>query len=209
MIGNSWTHLLARVVVSPFLGTRLRPNHLTTLRLLSGLAACVCFALGTKPGMGWGGGLWLLSAFLDRADGELARIGNMMSRGGHLYDYYTDCLVNSLFFAAVGLGLRHSWLGHWAILFGIISAAALMAASIFSEQLEQRNPLQTRAYSGRWGFDPDDALYLMAPFAWLNWLSPILVAATVGTTVMMVITWLRLRRMVAAAEPTVGAGSIR
>jgi len=58
-------------------GTRLRPNHLTTGRLLSGLAACVCFGFGTKSGMAWGGGLWLLSAFLDRADGELARIGNM------------------------------------------------------------------------------------------------------------------------------------
>jgi archaetidylinositol phosphate synthase len=40
--------------------------------------------------MAWGGGIWLLSAFLDRADGELARIGDMMSRGGHVYDYYSD-----------------------------------------------------------------------------------------------------------------------
>jgi archaetidylinositol phosphate synthase len=207
MVGNSWTHLLARVVVSPLLGTRVRPNHLTTLRLFSGLAACVCFGLGTKPGMAWGGGLWLLSAFLDRADGELARIGNMMSRRGHLYDYYTDNLVNSLFFAAIGVGLRHSWLGPWAIPFGIVSAVALMACNIFSEQLEQRSPPQTRAYSGRWGFDPDDALYLMAPFAWFDCLSPVLAAAAVGTTVMMIITWLRLRRLVAA--PTAGAGSIR
>jgi hypothetical protein len=28
-----------------------------------------------------------MSAFLDRADGELARIGNMMTPGGHRYDY--------------------------------------------------------------------------------------------------------------------------
>jgi archaetidylinositol phosphate synthase len=208
MIGNSWTHLLARVVISPFLGTRLRPNHLTTLRLLSGLAACVCFGLGTKPGMAWGGGLWLLSAFLDRADGELARIGNMTSRRGHRYDYYTDNVVNSLFFAAIGVGLRHAWLGHWAIPCGVISAAALMTFNIFSGQLEQRGPPQTRAYSGRWGFDPDDALYLMAPFAWLECLSPVLTAAAVDTIVMMVITWLRLRQLLASAAPTVSAGSI-
>ena len=195
MIGNSWTHLLARLVVTPLIGTRLRPNHLTTLRLLSGIAACLCFALGTSAGMLWGGGLWLLSAFLDRADGEMARVGNMMSRGGHLYDYYCDNLVNALFFVAIGIGLRHSWLGHWAIPLGIVSAVALLACNTFSEQLEQRSPSNTRAYSGRWGFDPDDALYLMSPLAWLGWLSPILAAAAIGTTAMMIITWLRLRRL--------------
>jgi phosphatidylglycerophosphate synthase len=204
LIGGSWTHLLARVAVAPFLGTRLRPNHLTSLRLVSGLAACVCFALGA---MGWGGGLWLLSCFFDRADGELARIGNMTSRRGHLYDYYSDVLVNSLFFAAIGVGLRHGWLGHWAIPLGIVTGLALMACCILCEALERRSPPQTRSYAGRWGFDPDDALYLMAPFAWLDWLSPILAAAAVGTTVVMVITWLRLRRLVAA--PKVGAGSVR
>ena len=125
MNGTSWTHLLARIMVAPMIGTGLRPNHLTTLRLLSGVAACVCFAFGTNAGMWWGGGLWLLSAFLDRADGELARIGNMMSRGGHIYDYYTDNLVNSLFFLAIGVGLRHSWLGHWAIPLGGGAGAAV------------------------------------------------------------------------------------
>jgi len=143
MIGNSCTHLLARVVVAPFLGTRLRPSHL-----------------------------------------------------------------NSLFFAAIGVGLHHSWLGHWAIQFGIISAVAPMACNTFSEQLVQRSPPRTRACSGRWGFDPDDALYLMAPFAWLDRLSPVLAAAAVGTTVMTIITWLRLRRIVGVAASTVGAGSI-
>jgi hypothetical protein len=84
-----------------------------------------------------------------------------------------------------------------------------LACCILCEQLERRSPSNTRSYSGRWGFDPDDALYLMAPFAWLDWLSPILAAAAVGTTVMMVITWLRLRRLLAAAAPTVGAGSLQ
>jgi archaetidylinositol phosphate synthase len=205
MIGTSWTHKLARIVIRPFLGTRLRPNHLTTLRLLSGVAACACFALGTEAGMAWGGGVWLVSAFLDRADGELARIGNMMSRGGHIYDYYTDNFVNSLFFVAIGVGLRHGPLGHWAILLGILSAVSLLACNIFSEQLEQRSPPQTRAYSGRWGFDPDDALYLMAPIAWLGWFAPILVAAAIGTTTMMIITLVRLRRLMASARPTVDA----
>jgi archaetidylinositol phosphate synthase len=118
----------------------------------------------------------------------LARIGNMMSRGGHIYDYYADNLVNAAFFVSIGIGLRHSWLGSWAIVLGLVSGLSMFLCSLFSEWLELRSPAGTRAYSGRWGFDPDDAFYLMGPLAWLECLSPILIGASVGTTVMMVVT---------------------
>ena len=195
MIGGSWTHLAARPLVRPLIGTRIRPNHLTALRLLSGLAACVCFALGSRGGFNWGGVLWLVSAFLDRADGELARLGNLGSRGGHIFDYYVDNLVTVLFFISIGIGLRHGWLGHWAVPLGVLSGAALLGCNVVSERLERRSPAGTRAYGGRWGFDPDDALYLMAPLAWLGWLVPVLLGAAAGTTVMLILTAWRLNRM--------------
>ena len=191
---TTWTHLLARPLIRPLLGTRVRPNHLTTLRLLTGIAACLAFTLGTRAGMWWGGGLWLISAFLDRADGELARLGNMMSPEGHRYDFLCDVGVNTLFFVCIGFGLRHSWLGSWAITLGLVSGASILLVSLFSEWLERRSPPGTKAYSGKWGWDPDDALYLMGPLAWLGWLSPILVGAAVGATVMMLITGIRLLR---------------
>jgi archaetidylinositol phosphate synthase len=194
-MATSWTHLLARPVVRPLIGTAVRPNHLTTLRLLTGIAACVGFSLGTRAGMWWGGGLWLVSAFLDRADGELARIGNMMSPAGHRYDYVADVSVNTLFFVAIGFGLRNSWLGAWSIPLGAISGASILLASIFSERLERRSPAGTKAISGKWGFDPDDALYLMGPLAWLGWLGPILAGASVGATAAMVIMGIRLVRV--------------
>ncbi len=196
MIGGSWTHLAARPLVRPLIGTWVRPNHLTALRLLSGLAACACFALGTRNGSVWGGVLWLVSAFLDRADGELARLGNLGTPGGHVFDYYVDNLVNGLFFVSVGIGLRQSWLGRWAIPLGILSGVALFACNVLSEWLEQRSPPNTRAYEGRWGFDPDDAFYLMAPLAWLGWMAPILVGAAVGTVMVTTLTGLRLIRLV-------------
>jgi len=191
---TTWTHLLARPLIRPLIGTRVRPNHLTTLRLLTGIAACLAFTLGTRAGMWWGGGLWLISAFLDRADGELARLGNMMSPEGHRYDFLCDVGVNTLFFICIGFGLRHSWLGSWAITLGLVSGASILLVSLFSEWLERRSPPGTKAYSGKWGWDPDDALYLMGPLAWLGWLSPILVGAAVGATVMMLITGIRLLR---------------
>jgi archaetidylinositol phosphate synthase len=194
-MATSWTHLLARPMVRPLIGTAVRPNHLTTLRLLTGIAACVAFSLGTRAGMWWGGGLWLVSAFLDRADGELARIGNMMSPAGHRYDYVADVSVNTLFFVAIGFGLRNSWLGAWSIPLGAISGASILLASVFSERLERRSPAGTKAISGKWGFDPDDALYLMGPLAWLGWLGPILAGASVGATAAMIIMGIRLVRV--------------
>lgn len=195
MPSTTWTHLLARPVIRPLIGTAVRPNHITTLRLLTGIAACVAFAWGNRAGMWWGGALWLVSAFLDRADGELARLGNMMSPQGHRYDYHADVAVNTLFFIAIGIGLRHSVLGNWSILLGLLSGASMFLVGLFSEWLELRSPPGTKAVSGRWGFDPDDALYLMGPFAWLGWLTPVLVGASVGTTVAMLIIGVRLMRL--------------
>jgi len=186
---------MARPLVRPMIGTWIRPNHLTTMRLLFGAAACVCLALGTRAGTIWGGSLWLASAFLDRADGELARLGHMTSKAGHVYDYYADIACNALFFVATGIGLRVSWLGGWAIPLGVLSGVSMLLAGVLSVWIEERSPPGVKAYAGRWGFDPDDALYLMAPMAWLGWLSPILVGTAFGATIMAVITAVRLRRM--------------
>jgi phosphatidylglycerophosphate synthase len=181
MSGGSWTHLLAREAVRPLLGTGVTPNHLTTLRLVSGVAACGALALGTSAGTWWGGALWLVSAFLDRADGELARIGNMMSEAGHRYDYHVDNAINALLFVAIGAGGRHSWLGLWALPLGLLAGISLLLCGWWSERLERAGPAGTRAWRGRWGFDPDDALYLIAPLAWLGWFPMILVGAALVT----------------------------
>lgn len=198
MSHDSWTHLLARRAIRPLLGTRVRPNHLTTGRLVTGVAACLAIATATRAGAWWGGGLWLLSAFLDRADGELARVGNMMSAGGHRYDFQVDNAVNALFFVAAGLAVRHGFLGGWAVPLGMLGGVSMLLCGWWSEMLERRSPPGTKAYSGRGGFDPDDALYLMGPLAWLGWLSPIVAGAAVGATAMMLLTGVRLRRLVRA-----------
>lgn len=191
----SWTHRLARPLVRALLQTSIRPNHVTTLRLATGIAACVCFALGTRAGVWWGGGLWVLSAFLDRLDGELARLGNMTSPGGHQYDYVADVAVNTLVFVAMGIGLRSSWLGYWSIPLGLIGGVSMLLCGLFCKRLELRSPTGAKAYSGRWGFDPDDALYLLGPLAWLDWLNLVLIGTAVGASTMMLVTGLRLQRL--------------
>ncbi len=192
---TSWTHRLARLCVRPLLGGPVTPNHLTTARLVTGLAACLAFAMGDRQWEIWGGVLWIFSAFLDRADGELARLSGQMTPGGHAYDYACDVVVNALLFLAIGVGLRDGALGWWALAMGVVAAVSVAAASLLSERLEERQANDKKAYSGVAGFDFDDALYLFGPIAWLDWFLPVLLGAAVCAPALAVLTWIRLRRI--------------
>ena len=194
-MATTWTHLAARALVRPLIGTGVTPNHLTTLRLITGLMACAAVALGSPAGALWGGILWLISAFLDRADGELARIGDMMSAQGHAYDYFADVLVNSLVFAAAGIGARHSWLGVWAAPLGILATAAMLICWIVGEWYQKLDGSGRKAYEGRWGFDMDDGLYLIAPLIWFGLMSFVVVGAALATSVMAVLITVRFQRL--------------
>src|SRR5262249_43910563 len=188
MIGTSWCHGLARLLVRPLVGTGVTPNHLTTLRLLTGLLACAALLPADGAWLGWAGWLWLASQLLDRADGELARIGDMATPGGHRYDYIVDNVVNPGFFIALGFGLRESALGVAAVALGLWTAAALYVCGYWSEALERLEGTGRKAYSGTFGFDPDDLLYLLAPIVWLGWRAELLVGACFGATFMMLLT---------------------
>jgi archaetidylinositol phosphate synthase len=195
VIGTSWSHRLARVLVRPLVGTGITPNHLTTLRLVTGILACLALIPADGAWLISAGWLWLASALLDRADGELARIGNMSTPSGHRYDYLVDNTVNSVFFVALGLGLRELPWGGVAVALGLWAGVALFLASYWSEELEQLEASGRKAYSGAFGFDFDDMLYLLAPIVWLGWRAELLVSASVGLTLMVLLTGWRLWRL--------------
>jgi phosphatidylglycerophosphate synthase len=195
VIGTSWTHRLARLLVRPLMGSAVTPNHLTTLRLATGVLACAALIPADGAWLWSAGWLWLASALLDRADGELARIGNMSTPGGHRYDYLVDNAVNSGFFVALGLGLRESAWGGVAMALGLWTGAAVYLGGYWSEELERLEGSGRKAYSGAFGFDFDDTLYLLAPIVWLGWRAQLLVAACLGATFMMLLTaWQLWRR---------------
>jgi phosphatidylglycerophosphate synthase len=194
MVSDSWTHKIARVCILPLVDTPVTPNHITTLRLITGLAACSALAVGTQQWNIWGGVLWILSALLDRADGELARLSGKSSPLGHKFDYFSDASVTALFFVGIGIGLRNSSLGYWSLAMGVFAAAGVIAAEILAEIIDQeKKDTGEKAYPGFAGFDFDDILYLFAPLVWLNWHLPFLVGASVGAPAFALLTWYRLQ----------------
>lgn len=201
---QSYAHALARVFVRPLLGTWVRPNHLTLLRLATGLAACAVLAVGSRKAAVWSGILWVLSCMLDRADGELARMGDLRSDSGKVLDFYSDLILDAVWFLGAGIGLRHSSLGEFAVPLGILACGSMLLVMWSSELFERLSAPGVKAFDFTGGkrFHPDDALFLLAPFTWLGWLVPILVAASVCTPIFaVVITWryFLLKRRIAHA----------
>ena len=187
MIGDSWTHKIARFFVLPLVDSSITPNHITTIRLITGLIACCAFAIEMNL---LGGILWLISTFLDRADGELARISGKTSKWGHKFDYYSDTFITALFFIAIGVNLRDSLPDYWSLFMGIFAAIGVIFTEIYAEIIDQKKKnTNEKAYPGIAGFDFDDILYLFAPIVWLNWHLPFLIGASVGAPAFAIFTW--------------------
>ena len=195
-LGRTWTHKLALIFVRPLANTFVTPNHLTLLRLITGLVACYCFATGDRELMIWGGWIWVLSAFLDRTDGEFARVSGKTSAWGHKFDMFCDSATTSLFFVAGGIGLRDTELGHWAIFMGIAGGLGVLAAEYYAEQIDKRNDdPDDRAYPGFADFDFDDVLYLFAVIAWFDWFMPIVIGASIGAPAFALLTWYKWQKL--------------
>lgn len=180
---QTYAHAFARLFVRPLLGTWVRPNHLTALRLVLGLAACALLIPGSKLYTAWSGVLWILTCVLDRADGELARMGDLRSESGKVLDYYSDMILDAAWFLCAGIGLRHGALGDTAIVLGGVTCLAMLLCTWYAEMFERLSGPGVKAWKGVQHFHPDDALFLLPLLTWLGWVGPVLMAASVVTPV--------------------------
>lgn len=199
-------HAVARWCILPLLKTRVAPNHLTTLRLLTGLAAAGAFAVGDYFWTCWGGVLFVISAVLDRADGELARLSGRISPGGHWYDLSCDMLVNMVVFVGIGFGLSDRVSGPWAPIMGLISGLSVGAIFVVVFLLHSGGSNPVVAFSYPNGFDFDDTLFVIALFAWFDALLPLLIAGAVGAPLFLIFALWRYRQVRLKSG---GQGSVR
>ena len=175
------------------------------MRLLVGLVACVLLAGGTRFYDIVGGIVWTVGCFLDRVDGELARLWNMTSKRGHIYDYMSDAVTTVLFFVAVGYGSSYPPLFAQNYLpiypftdplsMGVIAGIAVAAAFGFSQAINPLLPDDQKAWQGDGVMDLDDIPYFFGIIALLDGLDTLLLAACLGApifTVFAAARWLNL-----------------
>jgi archaetidylinositol phosphate synthase len=180
--------------VRPLVNTPITPNHITTVRLATGLGAAACFAIGEDLFSIIGSGVFVLSMLLDRADGVLARLSGKTSPGGHKFDLIADSLSNALAFVGIGIGLRHSQLGELAIPLGIVAGAAITAVLWLVMRAEEQEGSRTAELKGSAGFDPDDAMLAVPVTVLLGWSTQLIVAAAFGASLFAVFFFFKFRR---------------
>jgi len=176
---NTLIHQIVRPAVRAVAPSGVTPNHLTTLRLVTGLAAALGFAVGGRWAM-FGGAVFVLSMLLDRADGELARQTNQMSEAGYRYDLFSDCAASMAAFLGVGVGLAPG-MGPLGPLLGALAGVGI---AVLFWQLNVAKIGELRGFEfwgGRITVDPDDAMIFVPILIWCGADRPMLLAAAVAT----------------------------
>ncbi len=135
-------------VINPFVRFMIRigitPNMVTTIGFLGSVAASVLFVMAAHPGggnvlavgpkdlsyslIGWGGGIMIIFALFDMLDGQVARLGNMTSTFGAMYDSVLDRY--SELFTLGGISYMMISTGYWDG--GLITFVALIGSIMVS-----------------------------------------------------------------------------
>jgi archaetidylinositol phosphate synthase len=188
-------HRIVRPPVRVLARTGVTPDHLTALRFVTGLAAACAFAAGGRRWVEIGAGVFLLSALLDRADGELARQTRQSSRHGHRYDLLADWSCGVMAFIGLGIGARGGALGFAAPVLGLLGATGATVLFWGLNIRELPNLPHYAAGNGRALVDPDDAMFAIPPLLWCFGASSILLPSGILAPLLAVWMLLRLRRV--------------
>jgi CDP-diacylglycerol--glycerol-3-phosphate 3-phosphatidyltransferase len=139
MKGRDLAQKLTYKIINPFVkllvNLGVTPNVLTTAGLLINISAAVAFIIGGEIGeqgdlsyIGWGSGLVLFAGMFDMLDGQVARMGNLSSRFGALYDSVLDRYSELLMF----LGICYYLVAHHYFIGSLVTFIALIGSMMVS-----------------------------------------------------------------------------
>jgi archaetidylinositol phosphate synthase len=199
-----WDARLARWLVAPLVESRVTPNHLTTVRLMVGLAGAAAFTPGTYGWRNIAALLVILSNFLDHTDGELARLSGKTSRVGHVYDLASDAAVTILLFIAMGVSVgttSDNALGVPPPVLGAVAGAAVALIFYLRMRVEGMAGKAATRQGSLGGFETEDILYLLPLVTLCNGIMPFLIAASIGAPLFAIWVVIDYRRVARRLKP--------
>ncbi|HNP06319.1 MAG TPA: CDP-alcohol phosphatidyltransferase family protein [Cyclobacteriaceae bacterium] len=122
-------------VVKVFIKLGLTPNMVTTIGFLLNIVVAIIFILGAEDGnrgdlsyVGWAGAMILFAGIFDMLDGQVARLGNMSSKYGALFDSVLDRYSELVMF----LGICYYLIGHHYFLSSLFAFIGLIGSMMVS-----------------------------------------------------------------------------
>jgi len=188
-----WDARLASRLVHPLRNTLVTPNHLTFVRLLFGVFAGAGLATGDYFWTNAGAVCFVISNFMDHADGELARLSGKFSKQGHYFDLISDAVVNIILFTGIGIGLTASSLGVWSVPMGVLSGLAVAAIFYMRNEIEKSIGKSGARQPNLGVLEAEDVLYLLPLVTFMQWLAPFLSLATLGAPAFALWCWREYR----------------
>lgn len=122
-------------LIKLFIKLGITPNIVTTIGVVINIAATIVFIIGAEKGrhgdlsyIGWASALIILAGLFDMLDGQLARIGNMSSRFGALYDSVLDRYSELIMF----FGISYYLVAHHYFISSMFAFIALIGSMMVS-----------------------------------------------------------------------------
>src|ERR1700710_1268260 len=122
-------------IVKLLIRAGLTPNGVTTIGLILNIGVAVIFIAGAEEGnrgdlsfIGWAGALILFAGLFDMLDGQVARLGNMSSTFGALFDSVLDRYSELVMF----LGICYYLVAHHYFLSSLFAFIALIGSTMVS-----------------------------------------------------------------------------
>src|ERR1700748_3858413 len=129
----------------------LTPNMVTTIGLLLNIGVAIIFISGAEEGrrgdlsyVGWAGALILFAGLFDMLDGQVARLGNMSSVFGALYDSVLDRYSEMVMF----LGICYYLVAHHYFLSSLFAFIALVGSMMVSYNRARVDGLSIQCMDG-------------------------------------------------------------
>jgi len=122
-------------VVRTLIKIGITPNAVTIIGLILNVGVAVIFIVGAEDGnrgdlryVGWAGALVLFAGLFDMLDGQVARIGNMSSTFGALFDSVLDRYSELVMF----LGICYYLVSHHYFISSLFAFIALIGSMMVS-----------------------------------------------------------------------------
>ena len=133
--GQKIIYTIINPMVKGLIKIGFTPNGITFIGLLLNVAVSILFILGAEEGnrgdlsyIGWAGALILFAGLFDMLDGQVARLGNMSSTFGALFDSVLDRYSELILF----MGICYYLVAHHYFLSSLFAFIALIGSMMVS-----------------------------------------------------------------------------